>query len=179
MNHGNANEPRRHPRIGFPMKTPILALTAAALLSLIPALGGCARSRADAIRDHAAVVEHKLEAERDRVLAGGAARDARDQQLSHLQALRTGLSVARVSLASVPVLLQDESQREIGYSVLDEALGTIDWNIPIWQQSAGAARSFPSLFSAQSGLDFSAIQSGARPGQTSPNNGLRPPGIVR
>ncbi len=161
------------------MKTPTLAILAAAVLSLVPALGGCARSRADGIRDHAALVERKLETERDRVLAGGEAPDARDQHLSHLQTLRVGLSVARVSLASIPVLLQDEAQREIGYSVLDEALGTIDWNIPIWQQSAGSPRSYPSLFSPQMGLDFAAIQSGARPGQPSPNNGLRPPGIAR
>ncbi|HMN41983.1 MAG TPA: hypothetical protein PKE29_14155 [Phycisphaerales bacterium] len=161
------------------MKTPTHALAAAALLSLLFTLNACARSRADAIRDHASVVERKLETERDRVLSRDLPPGTRDLSLSHLQALRAGLSVARVSLASVPLLLTDDTHRQIGYSVLDEAIGTIDWNIPIYQQSAPNARAFPSLFSPQLGLDFAAIQSGSRPGQPGPGAGVRPPGIAR
>jgi hypothetical protein len=150
-----------------------------ATLCTLVAIGGCARSRTDAIRDHAAVVETKLESERDKVLSRDLDPGTKDQYLSHLQTLRLGLSVARVSLASVPLLLKDDTQREIGYSVLDEALGTIDWNIPIYQQGLGNARAYPSLFSPQVGLDFAAIQSGAKPSELSPNGSIRPPGIAR
>jgi hypothetical protein len=76
----------------------------------------------------------------------------------------------------VPYFLKSEDEREIGYSVLDEALGTIDWNIPIYSAGTNAvARPYPNLFTPQAGLDFAAIQAGARPGQPRPAT----PGIAR
>ena len=120
------------------------------------------------------MVEQKLELERNRVLVDGTltsgAGGGRDAAISHLQTLRGALSVVNVSITSVPLLLSEPDQREIGYSVLDEAIGTIDWNIPLYQTSSGvggvggaAQRPFPSLFSPQAGLDFSGIRQGARP----------------
>ena len=89
--------------------------------------------------------------------------------LSHLQTLRLGLSAVNVSIVSVPLMLTDENQRAVGYSVLDEAIGTIDWNIPIYQSGSSVVpRPFPALFSPQSGLDYSAIR-----------RGDTPPGMVR
>jgi hypothetical protein len=126
---------------------------------------GCSQSPAAKVRDHAEVGEKKLEAERDRALADqrqtGSPQDAR---LSHLQTLRLGLSMVNVSAASIPLLLSTDDQRTIGYSVLDEALGTIDWNIPLYQSTQGVApREYPTLFSPQMGLDFNAIRSGQGP----------------
>ena len=130
-------------------------------------LGGCSRSRAEMLRDRSAMVEAKLEAARDRVLADTAS-GGRELSVSHLQNLRLSLSVVNVSIASVPLLLTGEDERAIGYSVLDEAIGTIDWNIPMYAApggggGAGMARAFPSLFSAETGLDFAAIRRGNGP----------------
>lgn len=114
------------------------------------------------------MVERKLETERNSVLSAGelanTSRGGREAAVSHLQTLRGALSVVNVSITSVPLFLQDPEQREVGYSVLDEAIGTIDWNIPLYQSNAsGASRPFPALFSPQQGLNYSAIQGGARP----------------
>lgn len=120
------------------------------------------------LRDRSAIVEQKLEIERNRVLSQFS-QGTRDSAISHLQGLRGALSVVNVSITSVPLFLQDPAQREVGYSVLDEAIGTIDWNIPLYATSGGgtaagsAMRAYPGLFSPQAGLDFSAIQGGARP----------------
>lgn len=125
------------------------------------------------LRDRSALVERKLEAERDRAL-GNTSPGSRETELSHLQNLRLSLSVVNVSITSVPLLLGSDNEREIGYSVLDEAIGTIDWNIPLYgsASSAGsgsgvgagsAARAFPALFSPQTGLDFAAIRQGNGP----------------
>ncbi len=120
------------------------------------------------LRDRSAVVERNLELERNKVLSqytGG----TRDTAVSHLQGLRGALSVVNVSITSVPLFLQDPEQREVGYSVLDEAIGTIDWNIPLYVSSSGGGgagavmKAYPNLFSPQQGLNYSAIQGGARP----------------
>lgn len=137
---------------------------------------GCARSRADLLRDRAAVVENRLQAERDATLAGLRGSD-RDARLLHLQGLRLGLSAVNVSIPTVPVFLKTEEERAIGYSVLDEALGTIDWNIPIVTSTATASqRPYPALFSPQGGLDFQAIQRGMTAGGTPPH---ATPGLVK
>jgi len=139
-------------------------------------LAGCARSRADLLRDRAVVVENRLQAERDATLAGLRGSD-RDARLSHLQGLRLGLSAVNVSIPTVPVFLKTEEERAIGYSVLDEALGTIDWNIPIVTSTATASpRPYPALFSPQGGLDFQAIQRGMTGGST-PAHGT--PGVIK
>ncbi len=117
------------------------------------------------------MVEQKLQAERDLALANSYGHD-RETRLGHLQTLRLGLSMVNVSLPTVPVFLKSDEERAIGYSVLDEALGTIDWNIPIYMSSGTAQpRPYPALFSPQTGLDFQAIQrrmssggAGATPG---------------
>lgn len=136
----------------------MLLLTVSAM-----ALSGCARSRADQLRDRSARVEQKLMSERDRILADSAAAD-REARMSHLQTLRLGLSVVNVSIVTVPLMLTTEDQRTIGYSVLDETIGTIDWNIPIYgSSSAGQLRPYPSLFSPQTGLNYDAIRRGDTP----------------
>lgn len=143
------------------MNTPavIRSLLVTALVAAVAAGTGCARSRAELLRDRSAYVEQKLEAERDRVLVNTAPAE-RDARLSHLQNLRLGLSVVNVSIVSVPVMLKSEDERAIGYSVLDEAVGTIDWNIPIYAGGAAGLRPYPALFSPQTGLDFAAIRKG-------------------
>lgn len=126
-------------------------------------LQGCSRSRADALRDRSESLEQKLVAERVRAAADANSAD-RDARMSHLQSLRMSLSLVNVSIASVPHLLKDEGQRDIGYSVLDEALGTIDWNIPLYAPTATqSARPYPTLFSPQIGLNFDAIRRGEGP----------------
>jgi len=123
-------------------------------------LAGCSRSRADLLQDRSALVERKLLTERDRVLADPGAAE-RESRMSHLQTLRLGLSMVNVSIVSVPVMLTNEDERAIGYSVLDEALGTIDWNIPIYGSSSAATqRPYPALFSPQTGLNFAGIRRG-------------------
>lgn len=149
----------------------VLAISAAALTA-----AGCARSRADLLRDRAALVESRLQSERDATLAGFHGND-REARLSHLQSLRLGLSAVNVSIPTVPVFLKTEEERAIGYSVLDEALGTIDWNIPIVASSATVQqRPYPNLFSPQSGLDFQAIQRGFT-GSSTPTHAS--PGLVK
>ena len=138
-----------------------------ALVIQVCGLCGCSRSRAEMLRDRSAMVERKLGAERDRVLSDTAAGN-RESSLSHLQNLRLSLSMVNVSITSVPLLLGSDNEREIGYSVLDEAIGTIDWNIPIYGSSGAggagsAAKAFPTLFSPQTGLDFAAIKQGNGP----------------
>ncbi len=136
------------------------------------------------------MVETNLELARDKALSGDV-QNSRDIQISHLQTLQFSLSMVNISLASVPYLLTTEDQREIGYSVLDEALGTIDWNIPLAGYAVGGVggaggmggaglRPFPALFSPQSGLNFGAIQ-GGNVGNASgtPPPGAMPPGIAR
>ncbi len=146
-----------------PLATSILTLlvTVAAL-----APTGCARSRADQLRDRSSQVERKLINERDRVLAGAADAD-RESRMSHLQTLRLGLSVINVSIVTVPLMLTSDDQRSVGYSVLDEAIGTIDWNIPIYgTSSAGQLRPYPTLFSPNTGLDYETIRRGNAPAGT-------------
>ncbi len=124
------------------------------------AASGCARSRADLLRNRAVIVEQKLQAERDTTLSQttGPTRDAR---LNHLQTLRLGLSMVNVSIPTVYVFLKTDEERAIGYTILDEALGTIDWNIPIYMTTATAQpRPYPTLFSPQTGLDFQGIRRG-------------------
>lgn len=142
----------------FAVWAPVLLMTFVAA-----AFSGCARSRAEILQDRSAEVEGKLQAERDRVLADSAAAD-RDSRISHLQTLRAGLSMVNVSIVSVPLVLSTEDERAVGYSVLDEALGTIDWNIPIYGSGSSAQeRPYPSLFSPQTGLNFAGIRAGNRP----------------
>ena len=144
----------------------LTVLLCVVLSGLLLAAGGCSKSRVEILRDRSAVVERKLELERNKVLSqftGG----TRDAAVSHLQGLRGALSVVNVSITSVPLFLHDPEQREVGYSVLDEAIGTIDWNIPLYASSGGGGgaglRAYPGLFSPQQGLNYSAIQGGARP----------------
>lgn len=126
---------------------------------------GCTRSRAAVLRDRSAVIEKKLISERDRALADSAAAE-RESRMSHLQTLRLSLSVINVSIVTVPLVLTTENERAIGYSVLDEALGTIDWNIPYdATASTSALRPYPTLFSPNTGLDYESIrQGGGTPG---------------
>lgn len=139
----------------------LLAVTA------IP-LTGCAKSRAELLRDRSTLVERKLLSERDLVLGDPGAAD-RDSRMSHLQTLRVGLSMVNVSIVSVPFLLTTDKEQAIGYGVLDEALATIDWNIPIYNStSSSAQRPYPALFSPQTGLDIAGIR-----------RGNTPPGITR
>ncbi len=147
------------------MKRSLASLMVCVLMSFaVCGVGGCSPSRVEMLRDRSAMVERKLEAERDRVL-GTTGSTHREAPLSHLQSLRLSLSVVNVSITSVPLLLRSDEERAIGYSVLDEAIGTIDWNIPLNGASgeSGTARAFPMLFSAHSGLDFAAIRRGSGP----------------
>ncbi len=143
---------------------PLSVLISMLLMSVATlALSGCARSRADQLRDRSSEVERKLINERDRVLVDAADAE-REARMSHLQTLRMGLSVVNVSIVTVPLVLTSDDQRAIGYSVLDEALGTIDWNIPMYGTStAGQLRPYPTLFSPQSGLDYESIRRGNAP----------------
>jgi len=151
------------------MRNPLLKLSApvAALVAVAAILTGCAKSHLELLQDRSGVVERKLLSERDRVLSDAAGE--RDSRLSHLQTLRLGLSTVNVSIVSVPLLLRQEEERAIGYSVLDEALATIDWNIPIYGvRDATLLRPYPSLFSPQSGLDFSGIRRSKAPAGIGP-----------
>lgn len=142
---------------------PVVLLALAAI-----SMPGCSKSRAELLQDRSALIEDKLQSERDRVLTNPAASE-RESQMAHLQSLRLGLSMVNVSIVTVPVVLSTEDERAIGYSVLDEALGTIDWNIPIYgSASSGTQRPYPVLFSPQTGLDFASIR-----------RGNAPPGIAR
>ncbi len=143
-----------------------IVLIGVVVCTFVLGTGGCAKSRVEMLRDRSALVEQKLGVERNRVLSQFSGQ-TRDTAISHLQGLRGALSVVNVSITTVPLFLQDPAQREVGYSVLDEAIGTIDWNIPLGATTssdvAGSLRAYPGLFSPQSGLNFSAIQGGARP----------------
>lgn len=139
------------------------AIMMALLAITVAMLPGCARSRSEILRDRSATVERKLVSERDRVLANPTAAD-HESKMSHLQTMRVGLSMINISITAVPLMLADEAQREVGYSVLDEALGTIDWNLPIYISSPSTAqRDYPTLFSPLTGLDFAGIRRGDRP----------------
>jgi hypothetical protein len=86
----------------------------------------------------------------------------RTRKVKHLSTLRFVLSAANISLIAVDSQLTKPEHRQVAYAVLDETLGTIEWNIPILPGEG--QRGFPSLFAPQSsGLNFDAIRAGATP----------------
>lgn len=154
-------------------------MLAAGLIALLGVISGCGQSRAAQLRDVAAGIERRLTSERDVTFASMGDKGARSEKISHLTTLRTALSVANVSLVAVPIVLPETGQRDVAYGVLQEVYATIDWNIPIVDQSG--QRMLPALFSPGSGLDFAAIQRGQQPGSLAPipnPNSNRGPGIV-
>ncbi len=156
-------------------------------------LGGCRsaereRTSVESLRYRAERVESNLLHARDKALSSGGIQSG--AQIGHLTTLRLALSAANISLASVETELVKPEHRAIAYSVLEEAYGTIDWNIPILPGQG--QRALPGLFAPQSGgLNFNAIRQGLTPQSftspgvlpeqlgASPNYPLSTPGFAK
>ncbi|MCU0688306.1 MAG: hypothetical protein MUE97_00975 [Phycisphaerales bacterium] len=129
-------------------------------------LGACATKPVEqhslrSLRDRSARVERSLLQARETAVYKDSEGE-RSASLKHLSTLRFVLSAANISLIAVDSQLTKPEHRQVAYAVLDETLGTIEWNIPILPGSG--QRGFPSLFTPQSsGLNFDAIRSGATP----------------
>jgi hypothetical protein len=129
-------------------------------------LGACATKPTEgyslgSLRQRSSSVERKLLSARDFAVDTLPA-DERGASIKHLSTLRFVLSAANISLIAVDSQLTKSEHRQVAYAVLDETLGTIEWNIPILPGKG--QRGFPSLFSPQtSGLNFDAIRAGATP----------------
>lgn len=128
-------------------------------------LGGCRsaereRTSVESLRYRSERVERNLLHARDKSLSSGGIQSG--VQIGHLTTLRLALSAANISLAAVETELVKPEHRAVAYSVLDEAYGTIDWNIPILPGQG--QRALPGLFAPQSGgLNFNAIRQGLTP----------------
>lgn len=138
----------------------VLVLAAAGLVNL----GGCAVSRADQLRAKGEQIESMLVSERGRALVMDNPA-ARTGKISHLTNLRTQLSVVNVARASAPHFLESP-HLESAYDVIEEAYGTIAWNIPLGPNDA-AIRPLPAQF-GPSGLDFNAFTAAKPRGIASP-----------
>lgn len=91
--------------------------------------GGCTQSRVEQLRARSTRVESALRKEQQRVLTS-ISDGTRQGRLDRLSELRLTLSAANIGLATVPVVVPLE-KRDIAYNVLEEAYGTIEWNIPL------------------------------------------------
>ncbi|MBL8745614.1 MAG: hypothetical protein JNK58_04565 [Phycisphaerae bacterium] len=120
------------------------------ILTLVPlalalALGGCAFTRHDQLRQQSTRVETRLKKEQSRVLSLAREDAERAARLDHLTELRWTLSAANIGLAAVPRLVPID-KRDLAYDVLEETYDTIDWNIPLGP--ADHARPLPARFNA-------------------------------
>jgi hypothetical protein len=112
-----------------PARVKIALNLLAAIVAAGLCMGGCA-SRADQLRHKADVVERELLRERDRVLGLPDTQPERAPRIKNLSVLRGSLSAATLGITTVKVWVPAD-QRELAYDVLDEALDTIRWNIPL------------------------------------------------
>lgn len=124
------------------------------VLSVLAAASGCSVTREQQLRAKAAAVESALVSERGRTLTMGDAA-SRASKLDHLTSLRTQLSLVNVARGSAPHFLE-HPQLDAAYDVIEEAYGTIEWNIPMLPGQA--LRPLPSQFTSQ-GLNFNAFTS--------------------
>lgn len=103
------------------------ALSAVLAVVMGLGLGGCAMTREGQLRAKSDRIASELTKERQRVLdTNNLDRDAR---LGHLNTLRTTLSAANIGLGSTRYL--PEADRDMAFDVIEEALTTIEWNIPL------------------------------------------------
>jgi hypothetical protein len=105
-------------------------ITGLTTIFIVASLSGCAQSRFEQLRSKANRVESALLKERTRVTSLSSTDPSRQARIDRLTNLRGTLSAANIGLGTVPIIIPPE-QREIAYSVLEEAYGTIEWNIPL------------------------------------------------
>lgn len=107
---------------------PVLMLLAVLAASFT--LGGCSVSRYGQLKEKASDVESSLRSEQRRVVALPAGEVERSARLDHLTNLRAMLSAANIGLGATRYAVP-EDKRDLAYDILDEAYGTIEWNIPL------------------------------------------------
>lgn len=112
------------PTLSGSLRTAIVAAVLAA------ALGGCSVSRYGQLRDKADDVESSLKSEQRRVVALSPDQPEREARLDHLSGLRTMLSATNIGLGATRYAIPEE-KRDLAYDILEEAYGTIEWNIPL------------------------------------------------
>ncbi len=121
------------------------SLRAAIVAAVLAAtLGGCSVSRYAQLREKAGDVESSLKAEQRRVVALPSDQPEREARLDHLSGLRTMLSAANIGLGATRYAIPEE-KRDLAYDVLEEAYGTIEWNIPLGPSEP--KRAMPARFS--------------------------------
>ena len=116
--------PRRS--LSLPARAGILA----GLIVITAALGGCSVTRYGEVKAKASDVESELKSEQRRVVAMPASAEDKDARLDHLTGLRGMLSAANIGLSATRYAIP-EDKRDLAYDVLEEAYGTIEWNIPL------------------------------------------------
>jgi hypothetical protein len=122
------------------------SLRAAIVTAVLAAtLGGCSVSRYAQLREKAGDVESSLKAEQRRVVALPSDQPEREARLDHLSGLRTMLSAANIGLGATRYAIPEE-KRDLAYDVLEEAYGTIEWNIPLGPSEP--KRPMPARFSS-------------------------------
>ena len=102
----------------------------AALIAMAAALGGCSVTRYGQLKAKASDVESELKSEQRRVVAMSASAADKDARLDHLTGLRGMLSAANIGLSATRYAIPEDN-RDLAYDVLEEAYGTIEWNIPL------------------------------------------------
>jgi hypothetical protein len=105
-------------------KATLLVVTA-----VVMALGGCAMTREEQLRDRSQEVASRLTAERDKVLDAWNTDPASRARLDHLTTLRTELLAANVGMTAAKFL--PEERRDAAFDVIEQVYDTIEWNIPI------------------------------------------------
>lgn len=106
------------------------AIMASVLVAAAAALGGCSVTRYGELRNKASDVESELKSEQRRVVAMAPAEGEKDARLDHLTGLRAMLSATNIGLSATRYAIPEE-KRDLAYDVLEEAYGTIEWNIPL------------------------------------------------
>jgi hypothetical protein len=124
-------------------RTRTLVLTLA-LFAAAFGLGGCSVSRYAQLKEKSGEVESSLRSEQRRVVALPAGEPERAARLDHLTGLRAMLSAANIGLGATRYAVP-EDKKDLAYDVLDEAYGTIEWNIPLGPSEP--KRAMPSRFS--------------------------------
>lgn len=103
----------------------LLALLAVAAVLLAQ---GCSSTRHDRLKARSREINRTLIAQRDDAL-GLADPAAARARLDHLGTMQRSLTVVDLGLAIVPRL--DDQTRPLAYDTIEEALDTIEWNIPL------------------------------------------------
>jgi len=106
------------------------AIMASVLVAAAAALGGCSVTRYGELRNKASDVESELKSEQRRVVAMAPGEGEKDARLDHLTGLRAMLSATNIGLSATRYAIPEE-KRDLAYDVLEEAYGTIEWNIPL------------------------------------------------